>query len=386
MIAWLLAVPVLRFGVADIDISPPEPLPLGGYTARQGKTSEPGGKPLLARVLVLKQGDSTLAIASLDMLTVPESLYEEVAKRLPGIKALFLVATHTHSAPDSQMLNRRMNFAVPGIASFRERWLEWYADRIAKGILSTKPTQSISELRIEERRLAANKGRRAGAVPDTLGSRLSSGSNHLLFHYAAHATVLDERNLKTDPDWPGLVRDWGALLPGAIGDVAPASGELGDMRKLLRKPVPYIESVVWNQKQYSFAYVETQIGLDAVSANPAFAAQNKIPAALATTLVSKFAPSIGKVSAFRLGKLAVVGIPGEPTSAIGRDIRDYGRRIGFTSVLVVSHVNGWIGYILKPDDYDRGGYEASLAFHGRLTGDKVTEAAESALNQLAGRP
>lgn len=384
MIAWLLAVPVLKFGVADIDITPPEPLPLGGYTARQGKLFESGGKPLLARVIVLKQGDATMALASLDMLTVPESLYEEVAKRVP-IKALFLVATHTHSAPDSQMLNRRMNFAVPGIASFRERWLEWYAEKIAKGIMSTQATRLVTELRLAERRFAANRGRRAGAVPDTLGSRLSTGAEHLLFHYSAHATVLNEKNLKTDADWPGLVRDWGAYLPGAIGDVAPASSDLGEMRKLLRKPVPYIESVVWNHKQFSFAFVEEPIGLDPIVAHPAFAAENKIPSALASTLVGKFAPPSGKISAFRLGKLAVVGVPGEPSSAIGREIRDYGRRLGFSSVLVVSHVNGWIGYILEPEDYDRGGYEASLAFHGRQTGAKVVLAARAALDALVGR-
>lgn len=42
-----------------------------------------------------------------------------------------------------------------------------------------------------------------------------------------------------------------------------------------------------------------------------------------------------------------------------------------------------MGYILAPEDYDRGGYEATLAFHGREIGPRVVEAAKLALEKLA---
>ena len=54
--------------------------------------------------------------------------------------------------------------------------------------------------------------------------------------------------------------------------------------------------------------------------------------------------------------------------------------------MVCSHVNGWMGYILAPEDYDRGGYEATLSFYGREEGTKVVEAGIKALKEQHGTP
>src|SRR5579859_4259398 len=117
---------------AKVDITPPEPLPLGGYTARHDRVMDPGGEKLFARCLLFTaEKGPRIAIVSAEMLTIPDSLYSEVRRRVdPGI-TLFLCATHTHSAPDSQMLNDHMTFHVPGVASYRHRWLAWYVDKIA---------------------------------------------------------------------------------------------------------------------------------------------------------------------------------------------------------------------------------------------------------------
>ncbi len=89
------------------------------------------------------------------------------------------------------------------------------------------------------------------------------------------------------------------------------------------------------------------------------------------------------VTAMRVGKAVWVGIPGEPTSVLGRAIRDHGRRIGFGSVTVVSHANGWAGYLLDRADYVRGGYEGTLSFYGPEAGDRFVIAGMRALDQLA---
>jgi hypothetical protein len=131
------------------------------------------------------------------------------------------------------------------------------------------------------------------------------------------------------------------------------------------------------------SWTEEPISLGRVSPHPEFGSEYGIPQAFAETLARQFAVTEAQVVAFRWGKLAVVGIPGEPTSELGRRIRDFGKNLGFRVVLPVSHVNGWIGYILTPEDYDRGGYEATLSFHGRETGLRVVEAAQRALKRLA---
>ena len=100
-------------------------------------------------------------------------------------------------------------------------------------------------------------------------------------------------------------------------------------------------------------------------------------------LVDRFAPQVATVSAFRLGKTAIVGTPCEPTSEIGRSIALIGRKLGFDWTLVVPHVNGWAGYVLRPDDYRRRGYEAQLSFYGEQMGERLVEACTVALHKLA---
>jgi hypothetical protein len=45
-----------------------------------------------------------------------------------------------------------------------------------------------------------------------------------------------------------------------------------------------------------------------------------------------------------------------------------------------------MGYVLEPGDYDRGGYEANLAFHGRAAADRLGEGCRAALGQLRHPP
>lgn len=391
----LIAPAVLAVAKGEASLVPPEPLPLGGYTRRGGKVFEPGGDALKARSLIFSSNQTLgrVALVSVELLTVPESLYEAVKAKLKQPMTLMIVATHTHCAPDSQMLNARMNFAIPGIATHKERWLDWFSTQIADSVNGAKPWRTFTEIRVQEKRLDANRGRRAGATPDTTFTQVQGVTakgeiQDLFFSFAAHATVYDDAELKLRRDWPGLLDRRGLFLPGAIGDVSPkadgpdATTKLEDMRKRLTARVPFWESQVWAGRQTSFAASFTAISLPKATPHPEFAKENGIPDPLATTLVNKFAPPAGRITGFRLGKLAIVGVPGEPSSQLGRQMRNYGRGLGFTSVLVISHVNGWIGYLLDPADYDRGGYEATLNFYGKTGGDAVLAATKENLQTL----
>lgn len=327
------------------------------------------------------------------MLTVPESLVREVKKKLsPGAK-LFLCATHTHSAPDSQMLNERMTLSIPGIAKFDSKWLDWYSTRIAQTV--TQSMRSIAPLhdaKVQFERVSLNRARRKLANPMNLATLVQFGDFRLL-HYAAHATIHGDEQLQTSGDWPGSVvqnKFAHMVLPGAIGDVSPASegtnasAQLAHFAQTLRSEFgSSIPTHRQNLNLHQISWTEVPIALDPVIASPAFSSHFRVPEALARLAVNQFAPKEGVVSAIRIGKLAIVGIPGEPTSEIGVTIREVGRRMGFEFVLPVSHVNGWIGYILTPEDLNRGGYEAALNFHGPQTSAKVISAATKALEALA---
>lgn len=381
---------------AELELTPPELLPLGGYTARGGKIAQSGGDPLFARVAILQHEGVRVVLVSAEMLTIPESLYAEVQKRIGQVQ-LFMAATHTHCAPDSQMLNSRMTFAIPGIASYKRRWLEWYADRIAEAVnLAAKDVAEVGEPSYVAAAVELNRGRRNFAWPDPYVTEFRVSGYPVFTAYAAHATFHGSDRMTTSGDWPGLVaRQRNSLVfPGAIGDVSPAAeGETAEA-----KISNFADAVKASLNQRAMGrglerdlghgelrFVREPITLEKPKPHPEFAKTNGIPEPLAQSLVDKFAPTTAEITAFRIGKLAVVGVPGEPTSHLGRRIRDAGRNLGFDWVLVCSHVNGWMGYILDPADYNRGGYEATLAFHGPQAGERVVDAGIRALKELARR-
>jgi hypothetical protein len=207
---------------------------------------EPGGDRLYARCIELEQGDTKVAIVSVEMLTIPESLYREVSSRVPKGVRLFLQATHTHCAPDSQMLNDRMTFSVPGISSYKRRWLNWYADRIAFCVAEAERASPVRPPTIGTISFltTANRSRRPLGRPDPMvtwveappaqPNAFSNGATSLLFtHFTAHPIIYDEHENKPHGDWPGrLAARWGApVLNGAIGDVSPAAdGATADLR------------------------------------------------------------------------------------------------------------------------------------------------------------
>lgn len=380
--------PSITLRQAAISLDPPEPLPLGGYTARQGKVAEPGGEPLFARVAVLKQGDREVALVSLEMLTVPESLVAKVREGLPPGTNLFMVATHTHGAPDSQMLNSRMRMGIPGIATYKEKWLEWYGDRILKGILAARTAPGmIVNFRTREFRPELNRARREHGRPDPWARVIETKHGPVVSVFAAHATIFDEKRMQTTGDWPGaIMRRGGLVFPGAIGDASPAAPDD-------KAPAPEKINAFTNRwfdtsrraetetLSEELAFDQEPIETGPPSLHPDFARANGIPTALAQRLLDGFAPREASLTAVRLGNVVLLGVPGEPTSHVGWRIAEAGRRMGF-NVWVVSHCNGWMGYIVDAAGYVLNGYEATLTMYGPETANRVTEAAERLLKKL----
>lgn len=382
-----IAGPTVRYGWSDV--TPLSPIPLGGYTSRGAALCELPGDRLYARAILMTAPNwGRIAVVSVDMLTIPESLYREVKQRLKPGTDLFLVATHTHCAPDSQMLNDRMTFAIPGIARFDPNWLKWYADRIASAVdvAEKEWTEPLEAQRIAFARLPLNRGRRERALPDTLAVRVRDKSGDLMLtHYAAHPVLYGPSELRPRTDFPGLIRGArGLFLPGAIGDMSPASRGDSPAAQVDHFATRF-EAGPWREETWTVSpirWTTWDIELDPVKANPEFSRLNRIPEAFAKTVVDRFAPKGGELTVLRIGKLAIVGVPGEPSAELGRRIRSIGKGMGYSAVLTVSHVNGWIGYILESEDYARGGYEASLGFHGAETGERVVKAARQALTHL----
>jgi hypothetical protein len=282
------------------------------------------------------------------------------------------------------MLNPKMTFAIPGITGYKPRWFNWYVDRVAAAVdqVRSSTPRLVASLDLVRARVRLNHGRRPGAKPDETAWMLTSGSLPILASYAAHPTFHDEDWNRTDGDWPGALaaRTGAVVVPGPIGDVAPEAVGTGPVEKCSDFVEKFRLAIakgqvmrVWRSegRPGSWGEEQGQAMLGQPVPHPTFAKAYGVPESLAQVLVNGFGQKSCFVQTAYFGKFVLVGIPGEPSADLGRRIQADARRAGFPHCLVISHVNGWIGYVLEPHDYDRGGYEATLSFNGRDTAERI---------------
>jgi hypothetical protein len=74
---------------------------------------------------------------------------------------------------------------------------------------------------------------------------------------------------------------------------------------------------------------------------------------------------------------------GEPTQALGRRWRLQAEQAGAPTPFLLSHTNDSIGYLVTPEEYDEGGYEATATLYGRDTARHVEEALFAALQRVS---
>lgn len=425
---WFIAAVVsadLSAGVARVNLTPDpsaEKVPLGGYTARGNKKAIGVRDEVGATALVLAANGQRFAIVSCDLLTVPASLSEAVAALMPGWSEqdVVLCATHTHCAPDSQRLNRRMRFPVPGIATFDQKALDWTAERIAKAVREAESRLEPVTLWTGSTEANLSRGRRSTAVPfpqsrgpmhgrmpqvlrrqapphsqpdllHTAEFRRADGTAlALLVNYAAHPTIFGEEMLQISAEWPGeLARCWERRKPGghllflngALGDRSPIAdkGRDDDERvALYARSLLQVISGAPNLRPtenggFLVRYAVTS--LPAAQPHPELVqemAAQGIPKGLLGQVVHGFAPPTAPMRVLQIGDWRVLFVPGEPTTEAGAELRRAAR-----ADFVVSFAGEWVGYVLTAEEYARGGYEAKVSFHGPYLLEALLAAARS---------
>lgn len=390
LLCALLLAPPAQFGFAETRLEVERPFPLGGYTERRDRMADPGGDPLWIRALTLAQGETKATLVSAELLTIPGSLVEEVRRRLGDDRTLLVAATHTHSAPDSQMFNRRMTFKIPGIALFEERRLHQAAALIVDVIRRSEPRETLVSVEVRTGSARANRPRVPGGRPleQVTSVRLAGDRTSVtLLHYAAHPTLLSEHWNVTHGDWPGAwagQRRRRMFFNGAMGDLSPVAESPRQMAAMLEGALESGDLSTFAQPTLTAS--SAPVLPDKPRPHPNFAARNTIPAPLAQTLVDRFAPPSGEVVAVRLGLVAWIGVPCELASIPGLRIMDAAKRRGIDVPLVVSFANEWMGYVVTPEQYDAGEYEATLSFYGPGMAEHVVSAAVEALTAITGTP
>lgn len=395
--------PMLQAGVARAAITPPPGLDLIGYIARRNPSTGVRD-PLYARALVLDDGRRQIALISCDLLGFSREFVADTRTRItlatdiPGPQVM-LTATHTHAGPATMFLQGCGDPDPDYITQLQE----WLADLARQAQTARQPAT-----------LAVGKGssvagvhnrRTPGDVVDPAVEvlrvdRADGAPLAIVVNYACHPTCLPAENTLISADYPGHVcaeveAATGAIclfLTGAIGDVGPvrrgddcleeigqavADAVLaalpgcvppadpwldteGDTLALPLSPLPSRGALLADRELY------LQQALDAEARGQP--AQARIARAMVdwTERILDLEPEgrrqkvvYAELETLHLGKLTLVGAPGELFVELGLQIKAAGRD---APVMVVGFANDNVGYIPARRAYPQGGYEIDEAY------------------------
>lgn len=224
-VVWLVALAILggdaaaegfRAGAAVRVITPDPLLPVSGGMGPAQPVTEQRGE-ITSRVLVVADGDTTVALVAVDVLGFPAVLGDRVRALVPRLppEAVVIGATHTHSAPDCYAFPDGKGGHTGDLA-----WMDEVVRRTAAAI-----NEALDGLRPATLRVATAEARGRIAfnyyAPDLYDRRMgviqAVGADGrpiaTLVNYAIHPEVLGNKR--------------GILSPDCIGPLCARIEELG---------------------------------------------------------------------------------------------------------------------------------------------------------------
>jgi hypothetical protein len=235
----------LQAAVAKADISPSPGGQMWGYSNRSGP-GEGSIDPLMAKVLVLADGKTAVAIVTLDLgRTLEDELLEKIRADVAktGMNTVTFVASHTHHAPSVELGEW---------PSKSNAWVTQAAHKITQAILSAAGNLRDAKIGVGYGEVDEGHNRRHHNSDGTIQMRWRNAERAktspvdktvtvlrvdsadgkpmtLLVNYACHPVVLGPDNLKYSADWCGvMMKNVEAELgtqcmfaQGACGDINP---------------------------------------------------------------------------------------------------------------------------------------------------------------------
>lgn len=384
-------------GVARETFSLPHHVPLAGYSRRKGKPSQGVHDPVGVRALVLRDGTTTAALVSCDLLIVDERLFDAVRRRvtqggLPPDTLLIVAATHTHSGPGaygSRFLEK------VSMGHFDPVAFEAITGHIAHAV--SEAHKALSPVRVAFRSFLTN-----GLVKNRVDADGATDGELTVFAlyrqedaqpfgvivgFAAHPTALGAWNRQLSADYPGVVAgEVERRLPaatclffaGAVGDQAPVkhgngfetAERLG--QALAAQVVALLDHAV-PHSSLTLRGLQEQMPLPA-----AHVRVNRLtfPRWLGARLVDDDA----SLSLLAVGETIFLGVPCDLTASLGSELKEAARSHGFHPI-IVGFANDYIGYCVPEALYEQHHYESSMAFNGPKTGELVV----NRLTEMIGR-
>lgn len=364
------------------ELVPDRPVPMAGYGTRYKKKSKGVHDPIFARCIMIRQGDKRMAIVGSDLLIMTAQLRLAVLDKIKDLDldALMLTATHSHSGPGGYV--HSFAWEVAAMGTYEPELFDFIAKAIAKSIRNAYDAPAFE----------AKIGAGQAAVPDYVANRRHDGGETdpalsiirmddlegkprvLILSYGAHPTVMLGSNRLISGDYVGEFErlleekvDMALFLPSDIGDQKP------HLPNLERDPYTFehikemgrgLAEAAWKLAQNittgkaTLAVVEQQIELPEGDLNKACFGFMHAPL---ENRAKRILQKSTLFQAWRIGDALILASPGELGHEIGLDFRS---RFPDNIVLPTSHANDYVGYVISPEEYARGGYESCMNFYG----------------------
>jgi hypothetical protein len=226
----------------------------------------------------------------------------------------------------------------------------------------------------------------------------------LLVGFAAHPTVLGSENMLISGDWAGeMERTIERQLPpagvalycnGAQGDLSVTGGYGGGFEgaraygERLAAEALRLAQTCQPQAGVGLRIAYDELSLPAATVSPAFAevagGEQPPPPQLVGIALKLLFPPRAPLHAVRLGEdTMLITIPGEAIAQLGLELKQRARDAGARHPFVIGLANTYCGYILTPEEYDEGGYEAGVSFYGRDFGPLLLDALSRLIAEAA---
>jgi hypothetical protein len=409
----------LRAGVARVDLTPPMELKatLGGYGARMSRPAEGVHDRVFAKALVLAAGEKRFALVTADVLGFPPPVKRAVVEKLATDgwtpAQIMLLPSHSHTSIDMMQINPENRLPIPQLGIFSKAVYDLTVDNLVQVVQRAGEKLvpvSVGTSSMELEGWNANRRAATGPVDRQLTvTRIDSASGAplaVLVNWTAHPTFLSAEDMLFSGGWPGhLQRTLEAVIGGGV-TVMYYNGAQGDQRPLARpdsgasrwekaerygQELALVAHKVFQQIQpradLAFAYSLKPITLPERSAHPQYlqtgGKEYGITAGVMQQLLATMFPAETSSGSLRLGELVIVGIPGEMAAEMGLRIKQQATELTAARYPTIGGLaNEWVSYILPREEYERGGYEASVSFYGASLGETITAGALEAVRGM----
>jgi neutral ceramidase len=377
---------VLHAGIAKIDITPSIPVKLYGYSSRKAY-SEGIHDPLSARVVAFENSGKKFILVSTDLGSFGSEVFPVIQKNVLdkfGLKdsELFISTIHSHSAP---VLSLDLETGDPNNIEYTKTLQQKLITVISEALAKMKTVQTglgsgSSPVGSNRREMKPDGSITLGRNPygitdkEVLVMKIADPDGTpfgAIYDYATHSTSLGPSNLNVSGDVLGLSAQFVEKILGkdVITPVfAGASGNIDPWYRVLpgfNTEPGWIPEPVLLGTMLGEEVVHVFRGIKEVAPGgeirTAFATlecpRRKTTDNTATSAQSQTETIPVNITVARIGnEVAFVGFNVEMLTEIGMEIK---KGSPFKHTFVITHCNGYSGYLPPAELYKEGGYEVT---------------------------